>query len=195
MNPTLPTGWWGRLLALMLLGFVIATAYLAAAAPLIDFYGERENVAETDTALLRRLNAVAAELPTLRARLAALHGAMDSDSLTLAGASDALAAAGLQSRLEPLAAASGMTIGSTEILPAETEDDYRRIGLRLIVSGSYEALLELLAAIDSGRPPLVVDNLQIRTLMRQLGAEQSVGLDASLDVYGFRLAAGEASKP
>ena len=56
----------------------------------------------------------------------------------LEGASDAIASANLQSRIEELAASAGATISSTESLPAEVRGGYRRIGLRYVLIGSYE---------------------------------------------------------
>ena len=188
MNSSLPSGWQGRCLALALLLLLLAATYLAVAAPLLEFYSERSLLAQSRTALLRKLDVVGAELPALHARVAKLSVAMDSHKLTLDGASDAIAAARLQGRIEPLATGSGMTIGSTEILTSEAQGDYRRIGLRLIVSGSYESLLKLLAAVEKATPPLVVDNLQIRSLQHRLGNRQLRGLDASFDVFGFRAA-------
>jgi hypothetical protein len=88
--------------------------------------------------------------------------------MMLAGASDAVASAALQSRIEPMAAAAGVTIGSTEILPAETRGDDRRIGLRLIVTGTYGSLVKLSGAI-LGYLLLRGVALAYRTLRRREG--------------------------
>ena len=187
MNPTLPTGWPGRGLALGLLLVVLAMVYLVVAAPLLDVYAEREAVFANRRGLLTKLSAVAAELPALNLRVTELQSAVDSHQLALPGASDAIASAALQGRIERDAAAAGMTIGSTEILPAQSEGDYRRIGLRLLLSGPYENLIKLVASLETATPPLVIDNLQIRGVIRRLGGPAPTGLDASLDAYGFRI--------
>jgi hypothetical protein len=85
--------------------------------------------------LAPRLSAAAAELPELRARLAELQAAAKTRDIVIDGASDAIAAANLQSRLEELAKSVGVTIGSTEGIAAENRGGYRRIGLRLVISG------------------------------------------------------------
>jgi general secretion pathway protein M len=188
----LPTGRQGQLLALALLLLVLAAVYLTVAAPLLDFYDDRAIQAETRAALLTKLNSIAAELPALQARATRLHATTNSHKLTLAGASDAVASAALQGRIEPMATAAGMTIGSTEILTAEAQGAYRRIGLRLLVNGSYDSLIKLLLSIAEATPPLVVDDLQIRGEERRMGVMSSLGLDASLDVYGFRTTGSEA---
>ena len=188
MIATMPTGWRGRVLALAVLLVVLAAFYVVAVAPLLDLYAGREATAATKRSLLPKLNAVAGELPALRTRVAELRTATDSRKLTLEGASDAVASAALQGRIEQLARAAAVTIGSTEILPAEMQGEYHRIGLRLLMNGPYTSLVQLLAKVETATPPLVVDNLQIRSLARRAAAPalSAPGLDASLDIYGFR---------
>jgi general secretion pathway protein M len=183
---TLPTGSRGRLLALAIAGLAVAIVYLAVAAPLLDLYARRQAFLENQRMLAPRLEAAEAALPALRARITALHAAERTLKVTLDGASDAIASANLQSRIEALAASAGAAIGSTESLPAATVAGYRRIGLRLVLSGSYETIVKLLATIQSATPPLVIDNLQIHGILRRPGMPNSDALDAALDVYGFR---------
>jgi general secretion pathway protein M len=185
----LPTGRRGRLLALLLLLVALSAAYLAAAVPLLDLYAHRRTQLEDGRTLLPRLQAKAEELPALRARLAELSAAAGAQRVTLDGASDAIASAALQSRIEALAAAVGATIASTESLPAEPRGGYRRIGLRFVLNGPYQTLIQLLAKLEAASPPLVVDNLQIHGVLRRPGLQAGPadpGLDATLDVFGFR---------
>ncbi|HTV46469.1 MAG TPA: type II secretion system protein GspM [Stellaceae bacterium] len=186
----MPTGRRGRFLALGLVLVALGGVYVLAVAPLIDLYGQRQEQLVDGRMLLPRLQAAAAALPELRAQVALLRAAARTRKVTLDGASDAIASANLQSRIEGYAAAVGATIGSTESLPAETRDGYRRIGLRFALNGPYETLVRLLAKLQEATPPLIVDNLQIHGLLRRPGlpadAENDPGLDAGLDVYGFR---------
>jgi general secretion pathway protein M len=186
----LPTGRNGRILAVGLLALALGSVYFLAVAPLVDLYQQRQGRIEDSRMLLPRLQAVAATLPALRARLADLHAAARTRKVTLDGASDAIASANLQNRIEGFAASVGAAIGSTESLPVETRDGYRRIGLRFALSGPYETLVKLLAEIEQATPPLVADNLQVHGVLRRPGLPQpgmtDVGLDAGLDVYGFR---------
>ena len=82
----------------------------------------------------------------------------------------------------------GALISSTESLPAEMRGGYRRIGLRYVLSGPYETLVKLLARLEAATPPLVIDNLHIHGVLRarRAGATATTGLDAGLDVYGYR---------
>lgn len=185
----MPTGRHGRLWALLLLLIALASVYLLVVAPLVNFYAERQSVLENRRMLLPRLKAAAEELPGLRARAAELRAAAGTRKVTLEGASEAVASANLQSRIEELAASVGATVSSAEGLPAEVHGGYRRIGLRYVLVGPYETLVKLLAKLEAATPPLVIDNLNIRGGLRadrRPGRPETPGLNAGLDVYGFR---------
>ena len=194
MTGNLPTGWQGRVLALSLALVLAATAYLVAVPPLLELYAGQAMRIETRQAMLLRLDALKDELPALKAQLAELRSAANSDKMTLDGTSDAVASAALQGRIERLAAADGVAIGSTESLAPQTQDRYRRVGLRLVLSAPYAGLVKLLAAIESERPPLIIDELQVHTFQRRAGAAPQQTLDASLQVYGFRADEAEPAR-
>jgi general secretion pathway protein M len=182
----LPTGRPGRLWALILLLISLAGFYFLAVNPLLDFYAQRQAVLEQRRMLLPHLKAAAEELPALRARASELRTAASNRKVTVEGASDAIASANLQNHIEELASSVGATIGSTESLPAEVHSSYRRIGLRYVLSGPYETLVRLLAKLEAATPPLVIDNLHIHGVLRRPGTPAASGLDAGLDVFGFR---------
>ena len=191
----MPTGWQGRLLALGLLFIMLGGVYFVVVSPLLDLYAERAGVLENRRMLLPRLRAAADELPVLSARVEQLRAAAGTRKITLEGATDALAAAALQSRIEEFASSAGATIGSTESLPAEARSGYRRIGLRYVLSGPYEALVKFFAKLETAAPPLVIDNLHIHGVLRRPGTPASAGLDAGLDVYGYRGGEKSAATP
>jgi len=197
LNPTLPTGWRGRALALAIAFLVLATFYTMAIAPALDLYAANETAAETRRALAARLNAMANELPALRAHVTQLRTAAAGNKQTLEEGSNAVAAAALQGRIGEIATGAGVMIASSESLAAEAQDGYRRLGLRLVVNGSYDGLIRLLAGIEKATPPLIVDNLQIRGSQRRprAPADSVAPLDASFEVFGFRLSeASESAK-
>ena len=179
------------MLALAILCLALGGVYLLLVSPVLELYSQREATLADRRMLAPRLTAAAAELPGLRARLVELQATATTRKIALDGASDAIAAANLQSCIEELAASAGVTIGSTEGLPAENRGGYRRIGLRLAISGDYDAMIKLLSAIETAAPPLVLSNLQFHGVMRQMGQPpmgqpQTSRLDAGFEVYGFR---------
>ena len=183
----LPTGRPGRMLALAILALLIALVYTGLVVPLIDLYRDGEAVLADREMLAPKLEQLATQVPALRARLTALQAARTGNEITLDGATDALASANLQSRLEQIAAANGVAIASTEAIAAEDRSPYRRIGLRLAVNGKYEAIVKLLGAIEAAAPPLVPGNLQIHGLFRMVEARAGYPLETRFEVYGLRV--------
>jgi general secretion pathway protein M len=181
------------MLALGILAAAIAVVYLAVVLPLEVLYADHQAMLEDRAMLASRLRTTAAELPALRTRLAELRATASTSNLTLDGASDAIAAANLQSRLEALATSLGVTLGSTEALAAEDRGGFRRIGLRIALSGGYDNLVKLLGAIERSAPPLVLDNLRIRNMLRPAGAPGTAKLEAGFEVYGVRASSAPVS--
>ena len=145
--------------------------------------------------VIPRLDAAGADVPALRARVAELRTAASTHVVALEGASDAIASATLQSRIQELATSAGVEIRTAENLPAEPHGDYRRIGVHLILNTTYDNLLTLLAKLQTAMPPLAIDNLRIRGLLTRPGAP-TVHIGAGLDVYGFRIGeSGSVAKP
>lgn len=184
MAATLPTGRQGRVLALGLLFLAAIVIWLGIAAPLMDFYDARTQRLAQRTALSVRMASLAAELPELQTRAAAVPA--NNGAATFDGATDALAGATLQSQLQALAGAAGATLSSTETLTAEPAGPYRRIGVKLSISAPLPVLAQLLAQIEQSRPPMLVDDLQIHGSPIVLPGVTATALDIGFTVYGFR---------
>jgi general secretion pathway protein M len=182
----LPHGLPGRFLALALTFAVVFTAYGLVVSPLLSLYSDRSLMLANRASLRDKIVAAAAELPQVRARANALSATPDVQQTTLEGNSDPVAMANLQSRVEELAAWAGASITSTETLPAEARDYYRRIGLRVVVNGSFPSLVTFFSGLETSTTPVVVDNLQLHTVQSRAGSNQVSRLDATVDVYGFR---------
>jgi general secretion pathway protein M len=174
------------LLAVAILVAAIGLAYLLIAIPLQDLYLERQAALEDRGMLASRLAAAATDLPALRAQLTELRAAASTKKVTLDGANDAIASADLQGRVEALATSLGVTLGNTEALSAADRGAFRRIGLRIAAHGDYESLVRLLGAIDTSVPPLILDNLHLRSVSRPGLIAGDLQLDAGIEVYGIR---------
>lgn len=191
----LPDGYAGKALALGLLAVMLGLGGLLIVRPMVTVYGE---MAE-ELALLEsqgaRLARIEAALPAMRAQLAVLKQRQDEfhESLLLAGASDAVAAAALQTTVKKLGAASGAEITSVEILAPRSQDGFRRVGIRLVTSSDQPGLRALLHAFATSRPPLFVDSMDIRSNRAQPDARDSAKLSIALDIYGFRLEDSQAA--
>lgn len=195
MRLELPEGARGRWLALGLTLVVAAAMWTGVAQPLLDAHAEARERMERRVLLAARLDRVAAELPALEAAREAREAAGNAPSQLIEAASDALAAAQLQSLVQDLAAQAGIRLQSLDILPAETVQGHRRVSLRLLFEAPWPQLVRLLDGLAGARPPLLFDELSLRgSTLPEAGDGRAPPMSASLVVIGFR-AGGEAQRP
>lgn len=182
MDTSLPEGRRGQILATALTLAVLATVWLGIAAPMIGWYQERAVELAQRQQLLRHMQALVQTLPALEHAPALVHAAPDA---LLSGATDAVAAAAMQSAVQAMAASAGVELVSMETLPTEAHGSYRRIGLRVSLTAHWRVLIELLRAAGEGRPRMLVDDLQLRSVeMQTRNAATPVG--ASFTLLAFR---------
>jgi general secretion pathway protein M len=193
MALALPEGPRGRAMALGLSAIVLVALWLAAGQPLLDAYADRQDEVERRTALAARMADLAAALPELQREGAAQSTDTTPASATLEGASDALAAAALQSLVESMSNSARGHLTSTEALPAEQVGAYRRVALRVTVDATWPVLIRFLQAIERATPRMFIDDLQIHA---QPASEKvrEPPLDISFTVLAFR-AATTGSEP
>lgn len=183
----LPEGRSGRALALLLAGLAAALLWAGAVAPLRQWYLDRADQIDRQAALVQRMARIVDELPSLRQRAA--QAGQSAPVAVLAGDSDSVAGAALQQRLQQIGTDVGASIASAELLPGEKLGGYRRIGVRLSVSGTWPVVVRLVAAIDAGTPRMLINDLQVQSGRRVGESEPTVS--SSMIVFGFR--AGTAS--
>ncbi|MGI4747391.1 MAG: type II secretion system protein GspM [Janthinobacterium lividum] len=180
---SLPEGRAGRALALAIAAVILLLLWEAVGSPLIGWYQDRTQAMADRRALVAHMETLAADLPALRR--AAASGATRSGPVALIeGSSDAVAAAALQEKVQQMAAALGATLSSTESLPASQAGAYRRVGVRISVSATFEVMVRLIAAIEQASPSMLIDDLQLHGSRILLQA--STPLEGALTVMAFR---------
>jgi general secretion pathway protein M len=183
MAASLPDGRRGRALATAL-GLVVAAAIWAAMVePLISWHAYQAQRLEQREALERRMEALAATLPSLQARAAARTEKGPVSSAMLQGETDAVAGAALQQMVQEMASAAGTSLSSIEVLPAETIGGYRRIGLHVALAAPWPVLVHLLQSIEAATPPMLVDDLRLQG--PPMG-NAALPMDTSFTVLVFR---------
>lgn len=182
---TLPIGKRGRLLALGLTLAVSGGLWTGIIQPVLAWYTQGAELLRQRQVLARRMVAIVQELPALQRQADTAAAQGRQIGMLLSGATDALAGAALQGRLEGMVRDSGVRLGSTETLPAQPTGAYRRIPLRLSVTGNWSELVVLLRAIDHSTPPLFIDDVQLYgTAIR--GRTDLPPIEAAFTVFGFR---------
>jgi general secretion pathway protein M len=199
MALALPTGARGQALALGMTLLAAAAVWAGVVAPIWGWYDDRAESLRRQHAMARRMAALVETLPALRRAAARVNGAespagggpdADPPVALLAGASDPLAAALLQQRIEELAAKAGVHVGSEEILPGQAEGDLRAISVRLTMTAPYRSLVALLLALAGSETPMVVDDLLMRGPPGGPG-DDDLPVDTSLTVTAYRSAKAE----
>jgi len=183
MAVVLPSGPKGQSLALGLTLVLAALVWLGAVAPALDWFADRQETLRRQRALAYRMSELVRTLPALRAAVAAQGGQQPGALL--------LAAAALQQRLDELATASGVRIGSEEILPAQAEGDFRAIAVRVTLAAPWRSVVALLQAMAKADVPMMPDDMQLRGPPRN-AADASLPIDARFTVTAYRAAAAEA---
>ena len=184
----LPTGSRGRAVAVLLLLAAVLFVWFGAIAPLRNFYVARAESLTRQRMLARRMESLAAAVPALE-RLAQTQAGQAVPIPALEGATDGVAAANLQEKLNEFAIAAGLHIASAETLPAETAGAWRAIGVRVTVSGPWPELTRLLLAITQSDTPMVADDLQLRgppTYTSLNTPEHNWPVDATFTVTAWR---------
>jgi general secretion pathway protein M len=183
----LPEGRRGRVLALGVTLLLLALAWFGAVQPLIDVYAAGDVALRQRRELAGRMADLAGTLGALRQQAATLATAGPPTTATLTGATDAIAAASLQSLVESMTGTAGAHLTSAEALPAEQLGAYRRVALRVSVDAKWATLVGLLQAIGRATPRMFVDELQLHAQPTGDKVPEQP-LDIAFTVLAFRAA-------
>ena len=181
-----------RNLALAILIGVAAAAGCLAYALASALQENRALIAEK-AQTLQTLRGIAGQADAVEQWRAATAGDADQ-GLFLSGASEALVAATLQSRITEQAEANGVAPMSFRAIPPKTQDGLVDIAIEVDLHGTLAGLLACLEQLESSTPLLFVTRAEIRANQRAgTAAAEEVMLDAKLEVHGFMRA--EAAQP
>lgn len=179
----LPIGPSGRVLALCILGAVLTVFMMGIVLPLVTAWNDLDDQFQALTVRASGYDRLVARQDTIAAQLTALRERLAEASDYLVVAEPAVAAAETQGKLSALATDSGALVRSTLTLQPTVADGFTAIGFQLSVSGSMLAVRDLLYAIESGQPRLIIDRLMIVPSQQQGAAPGD--LDVSLDLHGY----------
>ena len=184
----------GQLLALGLTSLPAAAIVFGVVMPLTAWYGERADALTQRAAFMQRMQVLAAAVPELQEQAKAAAASKVGKSALLEGASDSIASASLQERLEAILMQAGVQLKSVETLPGEEAGAYRRIRLRVSFNASWSVLLGLLKDLHLATPSLLVDELQFRAALHRINTPAGT-FDVSCSILAFRSGATQADSP
>jgi Tfp pilus assembly protein PilO len=109
----------------------------------------------------------------------------------LPGRGGTLGAAALQERTNSLAAEKGITVQSTQVMKEEALDPYRKVSVRLTLSGELKPFAELLSGLEYDQQ-LAIPFVEANRRGAVPGAKGPRTIQATVEVTGFVL--GEGAK-
>jgi general secretion pathway protein M len=179
----------GRMAAVLLLFTAILAAYTFLVEPIVLGYSETNGQIQEARDQLARLERAAAMRPALVKRMKDFEAQQRSRGYFLTGSTDALAAAGLQDRVQTLITGKGGTLQSIEPMPGTEEQGLMRITLRVRMTGTTETLFDVLYALEAGSPILFIDDLDIQgqrgTVSGDAGSAEADTLTVAFDLSGY----------
>ena len=201
MSPnTVPTQ--QRWLALALLITLLLSIVLLVQRVVLVKYRFYKEEQETLSDQQQRLYQLQQQRPVMEARIAQLQQSSSLEDQLLAGSSPSVAGTELQQRLKSLVEEQKGNLLNTQFLPNSTTDSgFVRIGLRAQVQMDTNGLRALFYALESAKPWLFVENVQIspRVLRERAANGQEVKgrtvLVVQFDLTGYQQATAEAAKP
>jgi len=170
----------------------ICLIYLFGWVPLRD-YRQRvaEEIADGQDQLARASRSLGAA-DSLRAERESLQKRLvQARTRLLPGRGGTLGAAALQERANSIASEKGITVQSTQVMKEEAVDPYRKVAVRLTLSGELKPFAELVSGLEYGQQ-LAIPFVEINRRGAAPGAKGPRTLSATLEVSGFVL--GEQAK-
>ncbi len=141
---------------------------------------------------ITRFERAAASLPQLRADLAAVEASgRDRAPMLLPGDTATGAVAAFQDHVKDTITKAAGRVDSVETLPAEREEPFDRFGLRVTATLDHAALRSVLHGLESGRPSVVIERLQIRpqaqrsSFRRAAQPDEAVTLQVMMTLSAF----------
>lgn len=189
----LTTPWISRLVALLLLLAVIAAAYVFIIDPLVVAYAETDDATDNTRVYLQHVERLGATRPELARQMAELDRRHVAQGYYLTGGTDALAAVALQDRLKQIIDANGGTLRSIQPLAGMDEQGFRRVTVRVQMTGTIESLFRTVYLLEAGMPLVFIENIGIQNRMARHTSTQTDEsemtqepiLTVGFDLYGY----------
>jgi general secretion pathway protein M len=111
---------------------------------------------------LLRYRRLAEQRPLLEQKLGEVQQNDAIEAYYLAQETPVLAATELQRRAGQAVQKNGGSLTSSQVLPVEDDSGFARVAIRVQMNGDMDALSNIFHTLESARPTVMVDNVQIR---------------------------------
>jgi hypothetical protein len=177
-----------RILAVLLLLLALAVIVRVVVVPIwAGFLSNRDAIAQSEDNIAR-YSRLSTQVDALQSAVGELEQTDSLDRYVLVQESEPLAAAALQARMKSVVTSSGGTLTSTQVLPTETEQGFKRVIVNVRMAVSTDTLQRVLYELENDLPYLLTDDIVIlsRGARKRRRAAQSVDLlDVRFNLYGY----------
>lgn len=122
--------------------------------------------------------------PAIRVRLLSIKGATRGGTFLLSGENEALAGAELQENFKTIVQQASGSVERSQNLGSQLEDTFQKIIVRSQLMLSTNSLQKVLYALESGRPYIFIENLDVKDVSSQKSAKEDL-LKVTIDFYGY----------
>lgn len=179
-----------RWLSLGLLVFVLVLAIFVAIMPLVttglNHHEEKQNLIFR----LQRANQIIARKDSIEKQSKQVEQEYQGQNYFSTQNTVALTSADLQKIIKTTISQAGGQLTSTQVLPSRENDDFKRVRVKVRMSGDIEALRTVLYEIESSTPVRIIDQIDIRPVRGKRNRktrkiEPSSKLNINFQVVGF----------
>jgi type II secretory pathway component PulM len=169
----------GGVLGLFLVHLLVISPFLSYRQDLQDeIVSHREKLENAQSYLART-----ADISRQREQLQKLYQQVHAQLVP--GDTPTLAAANLQNVLHTLAGEKGVEIQSTQVMRDETVGEFRRISVRITVTGELKQVADFLAGMEHGQTRVLVPFIEISRRGAVLRGKAARALSATIEVTAF----------
>lgn len=170
----------------------ICVIYLYGVVPLREYRQRVSDEIAEGREQLSRSARILGSADSLRAERGELEKRLkQTRTRLLPGRGGTLGAAALQERTNSLAAEKGVTVQSTQVMKEEALDPYRKVSVRLTLSGELKPFAELISGLEYDQQ-LAIPFVEANRRGAVPGAKGPRTIQATVEVTGFVL--GEQAK-
>lgn len=156
-----------RMLALSLLLVLVALIIAMVGMPVFWLHRHYDQAIEQQVDLLARYSRIGATAPALAKQLEELK-AKNARRFFLKSTVPALAASEVQEMAKSVVESNGGKITSMQIPEHKDDGNYRKVTVNIQISARISAAQKIFYALETQHPYLILDNVSIRSTVRQV---------------------------
>jgi general secretion pathway protein M len=169
----------GGVLGLFLVHLLVISPFLSYRQDLQDEIASHHEKIENGKAYLARTADITRQRDALQKLYQQVHGQL------VPGDTPTLAAANLQNTLHSLAGEKGVEIQSTQVMRDDAVGEFRRIAVRITVTGDLKQVADFLAGVEHGQTRVAIPFLEISRRGAVLRGKAARALSATIEVTAF----------